>query len=75
MVSAKLVRVDFWGVGNVNFPRKNIAAINLAGPNTQRGLQGLLGSDILSNYGEITVNYDRGVLILGPHTSASPSPS
>jgi predicted aspartyl protease len=75
MVSAKLVRVDSWRVGDVNLPQKNIAAINLPGPNTQRGLQGLLGSDVLSNYGEITVNYDRGVLILGPRTSASPSPS
>ncbi len=75
MVTAQLVRVDNWRVGNVNLPPQTIATVNLPGSNTQRGLKGLLGSDILSQYGEISVNYDRKVLTLGPHVSPQPSPS
>lgn len=75
MVSAQLVRIGQWRVGDVNLPSRTIATIPLPGANTRRGLQGLLGSDILSDYGVITVNYDRGVLILGPHVSPRPSPS
>lgn len=74
MVTAQLVRVDSWRVGNVNLPPQTIATVDLPGSNTERGLKGLLGSDILSDYGEISVNYDRRVLTLGPHTSPQPSP-
>jgi hypothetical protein len=74
MVTAQLVRVDSWRVGNVNLSPQTIATVNLPGSNTERGLKGLLGSDILSQYGEISVNYDRRVLTLGPHTSPQPSP-
>lgn len=75
MVEAQLVRVDDWRVGELSLAQETMATIDLPGANTQRGLQGLLGSDVLSDYGVITVNYDRRVLILGPHASPQPSPS
>ncbi len=75
MVEARLVRVDTWRVGNVNLSSNTLSTINLPGANTERGLQGLLGSDVLSDFDVITVDYDRRVLILGPHVSPQPSPS
>jgi hypothetical protein len=33
-----------------------------------RRMDGLLGSDILSQYGAVTIDYQRGVLVLAPGT-------
>lgn len=75
MVEMRLVRVDNWRVGNVNLSPKTIGSINLPGANAQHGLRGLLGSDVLSGFGEVTIDYQRKVLILGNRVSPQPSPS
>lgn len=62
---ADLVKVDQWRVGEVGLPPATGITVNLPEPNRGTGLQGLLGSDILSQFGVITVDYRRGVLILG----------
>ena len=33
---------------------------------TLRGPMGLLGSDVLSRYGKIAIDYDKGLLVLDP---------
>ncbi len=73
LVPAKLIRVDQWRVGDVPLSPGVYVTIDLPEPNGRSGLQGLLGSDILSNFHVITVNYQREVLTLGP-LRASPSP-
>jgi predicted aspartyl protease len=62
---AELVRVDQWQVGEVGLPAAMGVTVNLPEPSRGVGLQGLLGSDILSEFGVITVDYRRGILILG----------
>jgi hypothetical protein len=72
MVLAKQIRVEQWRVGDVDLPPSVIVTIDLPEPGAGIGLRGLLGSDILSNFDVITIDYVRGVLILG---SQRPSPS
>ncbi len=67
-VVTRLVRVDTWRVGNVPLPAANVTDLNLPGPSTGGGLQGLLGSDMLSHFGAVTVDYDRKLLVLRTHS-------
>ena len=60
-----------WRAGNVKLPPSMIAAIGSAvaqtgATGTLRGPMGLLGSDVLSRYGKIAIDYDRGLLVLDP---------
>ncbi|MCL5257443.1 MAG: retropepsin-like domain-containing protein, partial [Chloroflexi bacterium] len=66
-VSANLVRVPNWKAGTVSLTPSDIIELDLGGATGNVGLQGLLGSDVLSAYGAITVDYDHQVLILTPH--------
>ncbi|MFE3637520.1 aspartyl protease family protein [Streptomyces sp. NPDC059168] len=56
-----VARVDRWRVGDVRLEPGEVTVIDL-GPHRQGGLQGLLGSDVLSDFGSIGVDYDDGVL-------------
>ena len=62
--TARLIRLDNWSVGNVKLP--TITATDLALPpsDVQSGLRGLLGSDVLSTFGAVTVDYERQQLVL-----------
>jgi hypothetical protein len=67
------VQISSWRAGSVPLPAATIAAIPAGGSrqtNTRRrhlrGPIGLLGSDVLSRYGKIAVDYDKGLLILDP---------
>jgi hypothetical protein len=53
------VRVGKWRVGEVELPRRTLACIPLSEPNRRLKLRGLLGSDMLSRFGAITVDYRR----------------
>jgi hypothetical protein len=62
--NADLVQVDQWRAGDVTLPKTEAISLSLPKPQQGTGLQGLLGSDILSQFGAITVDYDTQVLIL-----------
>ncbi|MCL6431315.1 MAG: retroviral-like aspartic protease family protein [Anaerolineae bacterium] len=63
---AVLVQVDDWQADEVVLPRVRAIALDLPKPAEGEGLAGLLGSDVLSTFGAITVDYERQVLILRP---------
>jgi hypothetical protein len=72
------VRVDNWRAGKVPLPPTLVAAMLPSskegsrpaeppqGHRRVRGPVGLLGSDVMSRYGKIAVDYDRSLLILDP---------
>ncbi|MEU9734844.1 retropepsin-like aspartic protease [Streptomyces sp. NPDC048002] len=57
-----VARVDRWEVGEIRLDPGEVTVIDLGTPGGGRGIQGLLGSDVLSDFGSITVDYDEGVL-------------
>ena len=58
------VRVDAWSADKVALRPAAIAS--LRGLGRGGGLEGLLGSDVLSRYGKVAVDYDNDVLLLDP---------
>lgn len=70
---AQQIRVSRWSAGPVTLPADTLSVTDLGGSTSGGGLQGLLGSDVLSQYGTITVDYAGGELLLGTtvHTPAS----
>ncbi|MFE7765356.1 retropepsin-like aspartic protease [Streptomyces sp. NPDC057438] len=57
-----VAQVDQWEVGEVPIDPGEVTVIDLGPPRGGGGIQGLLGSDVLSDYGSITVDYDGGIL-------------
>ena len=69
--SAENFAVASWRAGTVSLPPSMIAAIGSPNPTAGasgglRGPVGLLGSDVLSRYGKIAIDYDKGLLVLDP---------
>jgi predicted aspartyl protease len=62
--NAQLVNVDVWSVGNVHLPSLTAVSLPLPAANSGPGLVGLLGSDVLSTFGTVDVDYGRQVLFL-----------
>lgn len=56
------VHVDAWNAGTITLPAANIGRTGLTSFKQGSGVRGLLGSDILSSFGKITINYDTGQL-------------
>jgi len=56
------VHVDAWNAGTISLPAANIGRTGLASFKQDSGVRGLLGSDVLSSFGKITINYDTGQL-------------
>jgi hypothetical protein len=61
---ATAVRVEQWRIGEVELPSATIVAIDLPDPPIGSGPRGLLGSDMLSLFGAVTVDYEQAVLVL-----------
>jgi predicted aspartyl protease len=59
------IAVGDWAAGKVRLPGGSLAALKLAGPDG-KGPMGLLGSDVLSRFGRIAVDYAHSRLILDP---------
>jgi predicted aspartyl protease len=57
------LRVRRWRVGRVRLPAAEIHTIDF--PDPGGGVDGLLGSDILSTFGRISVDYGKERLVLG----------
>ena len=67
--SAENFAVASWRAGSVSLPPSMIAAIGspVAGTGGQlHGPVGLLGSDVLSRYGKIAIDYDNALLVIDP---------
>jgi predicted aspartyl protease len=58
------LRMRKWRVGRVRLPAMEIQTIDM--PDPGGGVDGLLGSDVLSTFGAITVDYPAERLVLGP---------
>lgn len=61
---ARKVRLRGWRVGDVPLPRAAIQTIDMPEPSDGTAIDGLLGSDILSRFGAVTVNYTDERLVL-----------
>jgi predicted aspartyl protease len=61
--SAARLRMGKWRVGSVKLPAAKIQTIDM--PDPGGGVDGLLGSDILSTFGTISVDYRNERLLLG----------
>lgn len=68
--SAENFAVASWRAGSVALPPSTIAAVGspTAAPGAAdlHGPVGLLGSDVLSRYGKIAIDYDHALLVLDP---------
>ena len=64
VTSVQTIRVDRWQVGKVDLPATTVVEANLPFGNADGGVQGLLGSDMLSQFDVVTIDYGRGVLRL-----------
>jgi hypothetical protein len=72
------VRISSWSAGDIPLPASEIAAMSPESEGAARepsaGLRrrvvqapvGLLGSDVLSRFGKVAIDYDRSLLILDP---------
>jgi hypothetical protein len=60
------VLVENWRVGEVELPPRTLVTLDMPDTNEQYALQGLLGSDVLSLYGTVQIDYRGAVLILHP---------
>lgn len=61
--TARSIEVKEWRAGRVVLPRQKIVTLDtkgIAGPG------GLLGSDVLSEFGKVLVDYRREKLVFGP---------
>jgi Aspartyl protease len=58
------IKVKKWSVGGVKLPSTTIVEANLPFGNADGGVQGLLGSDILSQFDIVTIDYDHSRLVL-----------
>jgi len=72
-VEARIVRVREWHLGDVPLPAAIVASLDLSGPNSpamqqlvSQRFDGLLGSDALSSFGAVTIDYANGALTLAP---------
>ncbi len=60
------VRVEKWRVGDIELPPRTLITLRMAEPSRRFKLQGLLGSDILSQFGVVQIDYTGQVLTLRP---------
>jgi hypothetical protein len=58
------ITVKRWSVGDVTLPATTIVEANLPFGNANGGVQGLLGSDMLSQFDIVTIDYDNSRLVL-----------
>jgi predicted aspartyl protease len=58
------IQVKSWSAGSIPLPEATITKTRLRPSQGDSDIQGLLGSDILSQFGTVTLNYKTGVLTL-----------
>jgi aspartyl protease len=60
----RAIRVRHWKVGKVTLPPTTVVEANLPFGNATSGVQGLLGSDMLSDFDVVTIDYAHSRLLL-----------
>jgi hypothetical protein len=63
---AAVHRVTDWRIGDVELPETEVFRLDLRHPPGQDRPSGLLGSDVLSQFQRVVIDYERGVLELDP---------
>jgi hypothetical protein len=58
------IKVKDWSVGGVKLPPTTIVEANLPFGNAKGGVQGLLGSDMLSQFDIVTIDFGNSRLVL-----------
>lgn len=58
------IEVKSWSAGSIPLPQATITKTRLQPIQGESDIQGLLGSDVLSLFGTVTLNYHTGVLTL-----------
>lgn len=69
---ASTVAVSSWQAGSVQLPTKPLLSISLprpAGPASPSAIPGLLGSNVLSSFGTVAINYAHSQLLLAARTT------
>ena len=56
------VHIDAWSAGKITLPSAEIGKTSLSSFKTNADVRGLLGSDILSRFGRVTINYNTAEL-------------
>jgi hypothetical protein len=64
VTTVKTIVVKNWRVGKVKLPATTVVEANLPFGDADGGVQGLLGSDMLSSFDVVTIDYADGVLKL-----------
>lgn len=62
--SVATIEVKHWQVGRVRLPATTVVEENLPFGDADGGVQGLLGSDMLSRFDVVTIDYADGILRL-----------
>lgn len=58
------VRVDHWRLNDTPLPAETLVTLDMPDEGRDVPLQGLLGSDILNQFGVVRIDYERGLLVL-----------
>jgi hypothetical protein len=64
VTKVQTISVKHWEVGKVQLPATTVVEANLPFGNAAGGVQGLLGSDMLSEFDVVTIDYAHGLLKL-----------
>jgi hypothetical protein len=64
VTKVQTIKVEHWRVGKVALPSTTIVEANLPFGNASGGVQGLLGSDMLSEFDVVTIDYAHELLRL-----------
>ena len=59
------LEIERWRADKVNLPAETIASMKDLNPDGE-SIDGLLGSDVLSRWGRVAIDYDNDVLLLDP---------
>jgi predicted aspartyl protease len=71
--NATPVQVDSWSVGKITLPAMRIASLSLPEAQKTNGIVGLLGSDVLSRFGVVQIDYSNGTLVVFAQIVPSPT--
>lgn len=71
------VHIDGWNAGKITLPSADIGKTGLSSFRNNADVRGLLGSDILSRFGRVTINYNTAELSVSdtpaPQSYAAPA--
>lgn len=70
---AQPVKLQKWRVGELTLPSQMVVGLDLPDHRVGPPIQGLLGSDILSRFDRVIIDYSQGQLTLTPRSSAEKS--